>query len=256
MGRIEYFREEMARFFINYPELINRSMVSEGSLPLDHAEEGLREAKVRQNWHAISKEILNETKESATSLESLAKRIALYRTKTDHSDVVDLIMREKETILREINAEVAQKNIDSANMSVKEKRDTFTEKNTHEDNTYYSWRKRKQIESKAAQGRKQRSTSQVPGARQTSFDRRDPRKEGALRLVPHPSPTRRGRSLKTRFEGKGQEVREDRNSMEESQVVTGNQTKHVWKHMVNFEPKTEIGKQLCEEIRKNHSPYD
>ena len=29
MGQIEYFKEEMGRFFINYPELINHDILDE-----------------------------------------------------------------------------------------------------------------------------------------------------------------------------------------------------------------------------------
>lgn len=30
----------------------------------------------------------------------------------------------------------------------------------------------------------------------------------------------------------------------------------VWKHLVNFDPKTEMGRQLSEEIKKNNNPND
>lgn len=29
IGRIEFFKEEMARFFINYPELINKNIIED-----------------------------------------------------------------------------------------------------------------------------------------------------------------------------------------------------------------------------------
>lgn len=30
----------------------------------------------------------------------------------------------------------------------------------------------------------------------------------------------------------------------------------LWKHLMNFDPKTEIGRQLSEEIKKNNNPND
>lgn len=43
-------------------------------------------------------------------MESLAKRISLYRYKIDQSDIIDLLLQEKSIILKEIDAEILQKN--------------------------------------------------------------------------------------------------------------------------------------------------
>ena len=43
-----------------------------------------------------------EGKEPSASLESLAKRIALYRSKMEQTDIIDLLLREKDNILKEI----------------------------------------------------------------------------------------------------------------------------------------------------------
>jgi hypothetical protein len=63
-----------------------------------------KQEKINRNWESIAEEILNEAKESSTSLESLAKRISLYRYKIDQSDIIDLLLQEKSIILKEIDA--------------------------------------------------------------------------------------------------------------------------------------------------------
>ena len=46
--------------------------------------------------------------------------------------------------------------------------------------------------------------------------------------------------------------------MDESRVSNQNGERLTanWRHLVNFEPQTEVGKQLCEDIKKKNSPND
>ena len=45
-------------------------------------------------------------------------------------------------------------------------------------------------------------------------------------------------------------------NIDESQRNNQNGVINNWRHLVNFEPKTEIGRQLCQDIKKKNSPSD
>lgn len=83
----------MARFFINYPELINQNIIKGEDNSNDSAEDNNGVNGVNKNWEIIAEEILHEAKESSTSLDSLAKRISLYRYKIDQSDIIDILLQ-------------------------------------------------------------------------------------------------------------------------------------------------------------------
>ncbi len=59
-----------------------------------------------KNWVSIAEEIFSEVKQSSTSLDSLAKRISLYRYKIEQSDLIDVLLQEKNNILQEIQLEM------------------------------------------------------------------------------------------------------------------------------------------------------
>jgi hypothetical protein len=49
VGRIDFFKEEMARFFINYPELINKNIIQSDHEIESEDEEGQKD-KFNRNW--------------------------------------------------------------------------------------------------------------------------------------------------------------------------------------------------------------
>ena len=46
------------------------------------------------------------------------------------------------------------------------------------------------------------------------------------------------------------------NLVEKENKINNLPIQNNWKHLINFEPKTEAGRQLCELIRKNNNPHD
>eukprot|EP00919_Chromeraceae_sp_WS-2016_P004649 GHVR01011047.1.p1 GENE.GHVR01011047.1~~GHVR01011047.1.p1 ORF type:complete len:144 (-),score=10.90 GHVR01011047.1:163-594(-) len=55
LGQAQYFKEEMARFFINYPELVNNSIIdTESNLEIAN-----NESKLNPNWSKIAEQILS-----------------------------------------------------------------------------------------------------------------------------------------------------------------------------------------------------
>jgi len=85
----------------------------------------------------------------------------LYRYKIDQSDIIDLLLQEKSVILKEIEAEILQKKNEANILGQNEKREKNAEAAHREDNSYYSWRKRKEFEFKINRNSLQRSESQT-----------------------------------------------------------------------------------------------
>ena len=65
----------MSRFFINYPDLLNHDLIG-------------NKKEEKSLWGELATEIVNEAKEEPISLESIAKRIAYYRQKSQDNDVL------------------------------------------------------------------------------------------------------------------------------------------------------------------------
>ena len=61
----------------------------------------------------------------------------------EQTDIIDLLLQEKDNILKEIDIEMAHKKSEKNMMGPNEKQESNTEKRYQEDNLYYSWRKRK-----------------------------------------------------------------------------------------------------------------
>lgn len=136
--RVQLFKEEMTRFFINHPELKNQDLVPE---PGEDDADGPRKGF----WGVVASDILNQTKRNSQvpSIEAFAKRLTLYRNKIERSEIIDVILKEQAVLLRQIENEVAKKRKrdNSIHNSIQEK----LKKETG-DVTYYSWRKNKQLE--------------------------------------------------------------------------------------------------------------
>lgn len=50
MGRVEFFKEEMARFFINYPELINKNIIEDQPSEAEIDDEAEKQERINRNW--------------------------------------------------------------------------------------------------------------------------------------------------------------------------------------------------------------
>ena len=107
--------------------------------------------------------------------------------------------------MKEIDAEIAQKKMDNNVITNKEKMDNYTDKNIHDDNTYYSWRKRKDFEARVAHNRKtHKSYSQNNLKRQESNIKNDNKHQTITNLRNSSqvaANARRAKTLKSRFEG-------------------------------------------------------
>lgn len=88
----------MTRFFINHPELKNYGLLSE--CPDDQTPPSEKKGL----WESLASDVLGESRRNyqLPSIEAFAKRLNLYRSKVERTELLDLILKEKTTLLRQI----------------------------------------------------------------------------------------------------------------------------------------------------------
>lgn len=173
----------------------------------------------------------------------MAKRISLYRYKIDQSDIIDLLLQEKTVILKEIEADILQKKNEANILGQNEKREKNAEVTHCEGNSYYSWRKRKEFELRLNRNSLQRSESQP-------ITRNGPDTAGNASGKKFSSSLRRGNfGGYQRKETMNQRDLNDTRLDKTNRTLGENQGERAvsnWRHLINFDPKTEIGRQLSE----------
>lgn len=136
--KTQMFKEEMTRFFINHPELKNNDLLSSVQ------EDGGNSDK-KGLWNHLASDILSQSRRHAQtpSVEAFAQRLNLYRSKVERVEIIDVILKSRNALMKQIENEAAKKK--KAENSVHSSIQEMLKKETG-DVTYYSWRKNKQLE--------------------------------------------------------------------------------------------------------------
>ncbi len=98
---------------------------------------------LNKNWTLIADQILSEAKDSSSFLQSLSRRIALYRSKIQQEDLIDVLLKEQKNIMKEIQLEMALKKKET-----KGTKNSMMDHAEGSDNVYFSWKKKKEMENK------------------------------------------------------------------------------------------------------------